>query len=64
MGRFRRDHLVPVPACESYDALNRLLLDACAQDDGRHEAHRVRLSNTFHPEITGPTCGTDLGGAA
>jgi transposase len=40
VGRFRRNHLVPVPACESYDVLNRLLLDACAEDDGRNVAHR------------------------
>lgn len=41
VGRFRRNHLVPVPVCESYEALNRLLLDACAQDDGRRVAHRA-----------------------
>jgi transposase len=35
VGRFRRRHLVPVPEVESYDALNRLLLDACAADDLR-----------------------------
>lgn len=40
VGRFRRNHLVPVPRCESYDALNRLLVEACARDDERRVAHR------------------------
>ena len=40
VGRFRRNHLVPVPVCESYDVLNGLLLVACARDDLRHVAHR------------------------
>jgi transposase len=35
VGRFRRNHLVPVPEVEDYSALNRLLLDACARDDLR-----------------------------
>jgi transposase len=41
-GRFRRTHLVPVPASESLDAYNAQLLAWCLQDDqrtmqGRHE---------------------------
>ncbi len=41
VGRFRRNHLVPVPSVQDYEELNRLLLDACAEDDlrtieGRH----------------------------
>jgi len=35
VGRFRRTHLVPVPQVESYAALNKMLLDACARDDLR-----------------------------
>ncbi len=35
VGRFRRSHLTPVPTVDSYEALNRLLLDECAEDDGR-----------------------------
>ena len=35
VGRFRRSHLVPVPQVESYEALNKMLLDKCAEDDLR-----------------------------
>lgn len=35
LGRFRRSHLVPVPQCEDFAALNRLLREACARDDLR-----------------------------
>ena len=35
VGRFRRNHLVPVPRVESYAELNRLLRDWCAEDDQR-----------------------------
>ena len=42
VGRFRRTHLVPVPAVADYAALNRLLLDACAQDDHRRIEGRPR----------------------
>ena len=41
LGRFRRTHLVPVPQVESYEALNRLLLDACFRDDSRRMEGRV-----------------------
>ena len=34
-GYFRRNHLVPVPEFESYDALNAFLREACAHDDVR-----------------------------
>jgi transposase len=42
LGRFRRSHLVPVPQVESYDDLNRLLLDCCAEDDQRRIEGRTR----------------------
>jgi hypothetical protein len=35
VGRFRRNHLVPVPSVGSIGELNRLLLDACERDLGR-----------------------------
>jgi transposase len=35
VGRFRRNHLVPVPSIGSIGQLNRLLADACDQDLGR-----------------------------
>jgi hypothetical protein len=35
IGRFRRRHLVPVPAVVSMAALNELIADADADDDGR-----------------------------
>lgn len=35
VGRFRRNHLVPVPAVGSIGELNRLLVEACEQDLGR-----------------------------
>jgi len=35
VGRFRRNHLTPVPKAEDMDALNRTLRDACARDDRR-----------------------------
>ncbi len=34
-GHFRRNHLVPVPACASLAELGSLALDACARDDAR-----------------------------
>lgn len=40
VGRFRRNHLVPVPFAQSLDDLNRQLLEACAQDDARRVAGR------------------------
>lgn len=35
LGRFRRNHLVPVPAADDYASLNRWLLDECARNDQR-----------------------------
>jgi transposase len=35
VGRFRRRHLVPVPSCESIDALNQMLADATEADLAR-----------------------------
>ena len=40
VGRFRRNHLVPVPCVGSIGQLNRLLIDACEQDLGRQIAGR------------------------
>ena len=42
VGRFRRNHLVPVPKVASFDELNKLLRDACAQDDLRTREGRSR----------------------
>lgn len=35
LGRFRRNHLVPVPHVDDFATLNQLLLDGCAEDDLR-----------------------------
>jgi transposase len=40
VGRFRRNHLVPVPKVESFAQLNRLLADASEMDLGRQIAGR------------------------
>ena len=40
VGRFRRNHLVPVPAFDSLAALNAYLVGCCAADDGRVIAGR------------------------
>jgi hypothetical protein len=40
VGRFRRNHLIPVPAVGSISQLNRLLMSACEQDLGRRIAGR------------------------
>lgn len=40
VGRFRRNHLVPVPSVGSIGQLNRLLVDACESDLGRRIAGR------------------------
>jgi len=42
VGRFRRNHLVPVPSVADFDELNRLLRDACAEDDLRTIEGRSR----------------------
>jgi hypothetical protein len=38
VGRFRRNHLVPVPEFADFAALNAYLLTACQQDEGRRIA--------------------------
>ena len=44
VGRFRRNHLVPVPGVDCYADLNRRLRDACAQDDlRRREGHEATI---------------------
>ena len=35
VGRFRRNHLVPIPQFDSLDALNQWLLEECRRDEGR-----------------------------
>jgi len=40
VGRFRRNHLVPVPFAQSVDDLNRQLLEHCVRDDARRVAGR------------------------
>ena len=41
VGRFRRNHLVPVPSVGSIGQLNQLLIDACESDLGRRIAGRA-----------------------
>ncbi len=51
LGRFRRNHLVPVPVCKDFDELNRLLRDACAQDDlRRREGHKHTVLEDWQHE--------------
>jgi hypothetical protein len=51
LGRLRRNHLVPVPQLTGFDALNRLLLDACAQDDLRRiEGHARTIQEDWVDE--------------
>lgn len=40
VGRFRRNHLVPVPRCASFDDLNARLDQACRRDEARRVAER------------------------
>jgi transposase len=42
VGRFRRNHLVPVPKAENYEDLNRKLLRWCMEDDQRQIAGKQR----------------------
>lgn len=52
VGRFRRTHLVPVPKAESYEDLNRQLLDACAEDDLRKiEGRRARIIDDWEDDF-------------
>ena len=45
VGRFRRNHLVPVPSFESLDDLNGQLLEHCARDDQRRIDGRRQTIN-------------------
>ncbi len=40
VGRFRRNHLVPVPTAENFDELNALLLSAVKRDEARCAGER------------------------
>jgi transposase len=53
VGRFRRNHLVPVPHVESMDELNELIAGAMAADDARFIAHR-RITVGEHFELEAP----------
>lgn len=51
VGRFRRNHLVPVPSVADFDALNRLLKDGCAQDEQRtRQGHRLSVGEQWQHE--------------
>lgn len=41
VGRFRRHHLVPIPAFESLDDCNAHIAEAMVKDDGRHIGRRA-----------------------
>ena len=52
LGRFRRNHLVPVPVVDDLAALNRMLLDKCAQDDLRRiEGHTQTIIEDWGQEL-------------
>ena len=53
VGRFRRNHLVPVPHVESMDELNELIEHAMTADDHRFIAHR-RITVGEHFELEAP----------
>lgn len=53
VGRFRRNHLVPVPRVESMEELNELIETAMAADDARFIAHR-RISVGDHFDLEAP----------
>ncbi len=53
VGRFRRNHLVPVPHVETIDELNELIAAAMAADDARFIAHR-RISVGEHFSLEAP----------
>mgnify|MGYP001828548999 CR=1 FL=1 len=50
VGRFRRNHLVPIPHVATMDELNKLIAAAMAADDGRFIAHR-RITVGEHFEL-------------
>lgn len=43
LGRFRRNHLVPVPKAADFASLNRWLLDECARNDQRVPESQPKL---------------------
>ncbi len=53
VGRFRRNHLVPVPHVETIDELNELIAAAMTTDDARFIAHR-RITVGEHFELEAP----------
>jgi hypothetical protein len=53
VGRFRRNHLVPVPHVATMDELNELIAAAMAADDARFIAHR-RITVGEHFELESP----------
>ena len=51
VGRFRRNHLVPVPKVADFDELNGLLLACCRQDESRClEGHRASICEEWAQE--------------
>lgn len=51
VGRFRRNHLVPVPTVADFDQLNGLLLGWCGEDDQRRIQGRSRsIAEDWHLE--------------
>lgn len=46
VGRFRRNHLVPIPKFNNYDELNTYLLQACLKDDKRTRKGHSRTIQT------------------
>ena len=56
VGRFRRNHLVPVPHVESMEELNELIAAAMAADDARFIAHRrITIGGHFELEASALT---------
>lgn len=53
VGRFRRNHLVPVPQFKDYKALNAYLLEACHQDSQRQrQGHNVSVKEAWEEEAS------------
>lgn len=51
VGRFRRNHLVPVPKVADFQELNLLLLAACREDDARRiEGHVASIGEEWSQE--------------
>jgi transposase len=67
VGRFRRNHLVPVPSFDSFDTLNRFMVDACESDlrrriDGRPGtvAEQLAVERPMLRLVDGPFDATEL----